>query len=663
MEGKKVYALEVQGDFLNKQTYARPAQALAELIWNSLDADATVVDVTEDSFQALGSRIIVSDNGTGFSHADAPGLFRHLGGSWKHRSSGMSRARQRFLHGSEGKGRLKAFALGRVVDWEVCHQQDGKYTDFTISMIADLLQEVHVSAARAAKHKFAGVRCVISELYKNPGFLYSQSFLQDLSGIFAIYLKNYPDVQITIPAGKLDIGMAIASNKVVRLEKITVDGVDYPVELEIIGWKNPTDRTLFLCNEAGLPLVQSDIRLQVPGFNFSAYLKSPYISELSHSGMLELAEMTPVWARTIELAKEAVRQFYRELQSVAAQTTVASWQEQDAYPYANAPADMLEAIEREVFDIVAVKVGALMPGFDNLPGIAKKMHLRLLRQVMGDSPQALQRILSDVLDLPPKKHKELARLLKDSTLATLLGASRLVADRYKVLDTLGTLVLRDDGGMPEAYARDSAAIRRVLSANPWLFDASFELGLDTPLLMTILKKHAKARELANSLDHVLVARTIATQGEEQSLHLVVEAQRPGHVVDDAEIARVKRYIAALQADEHFSGATSCWTFWMITNMPQDNVIHDMASPTQPGRPAGLVYASLAGDVTLSVCSWGDLLAYHRKHLDVYRQSLLANVQGDQSLAFLREHHEDVLAGNDGGAVDVQSSSKPALDAV
>jgi hypothetical protein len=69
---------------------------------------------------------------------------------------------------------------------------------------------------------------------------------------------------------------------------------EFPVELEIIEWKNPTERVVYLCNEAGFPLSQSDVRLQAPGLNFSAYLKSPYISKLSREGLLGLAEMNPV---------------------------------------------------------------------------------------------------------------------------------------------------------------------------------------------------------------------------------------------------------------------------------------------------------------------------------------------------------------------------------
>ena len=83
MSDAKVYSIEVQGDFLTKQTYAKPAQALAELIWNSLDADATLVEVKQDTYGVGEQRIIVADNGTWFSHIYITDLLKHLGGSCK----------------------------------------------------------------------------------------------------------------------------------------------------------------------------------------------------------------------------------------------------------------------------------------------------------------------------------------------------------------------------------------------------------------------------------------------------------------------------------------------------------------------------------------------------------------------------------------------------
>src|SRR4026208_10984 len=81
---KHEYPVEVQTDFLERQTRAQPTQALAELIWNSLDADAAKVNVGVAESKVGGMESIsISDNGGGIPFAEAPNVFGYLGGSWK----------------------------------------------------------------------------------------------------------------------------------------------------------------------------------------------------------------------------------------------------------------------------------------------------------------------------------------------------------------------------------------------------------------------------------------------------------------------------------------------------------------------------------------------------------------------------------------------------
>ena len=62
MSSQKIYQLEVKDDFVNKETHASPIAAISELVWNSLDADATLVQIKEESHEIGEKRIIISDN-------------------------------------------------------------------------------------------------------------------------------------------------------------------------------------------------------------------------------------------------------------------------------------------------------------------------------------------------------------------------------------------------------------------------------------------------------------------------------------------------------------------------------------------------------------------------------------------------------------------------
>jgi histidine kinase/DNA gyrase B/HSP90-like ATPase len=147
------YAVEVQPDFLERQAKAQPIAAVAELIWNGLDADATAITVNLESDQLGGMRrITVTDNGHGIPFADAPPLFRNLGGSWK-KHGGRTKLRQRQLHGQEGRGRFKAFALGSAADWKATYERDGKLFRYEITILEQDIRRVSIGDESPAKAK------------------------------------------------------------------------------------------------------------------------------------------------------------------------------------------------------------------------------------------------------------------------------------------------------------------------------------------------------------------------------------------------------------------------------------------------------------------------------------------------------------------------------
>jgi hypothetical protein len=103
-------SVQVQSDHLERISKVRkPIIAVAELIWNGLDADATEVRVEFDH-NALGAleRIRVIDNGSGLRRNEAEPAFANLGGSRK-RTQNRSKDKRRLLHGKAGKGRFRAF--------------------------------------------------------------------------------------------------------------------------------------------------------------------------------------------------------------------------------------------------------------------------------------------------------------------------------------------------------------------------------------------------------------------------------------------------------------------------------------------------------------------------------------------------------------------------
>lgn len=487
MPPSKKYPVEVQSDFLEKITRAHPIPALAELIWNSFDADATQadVDVEENDLGSL-SQVVVRDNGTGIEFEDAPELFKRLGGSWK-RAGATTKEEGRFLHGQDGRGRFKVFALGSLAQWNVIYSKDGALWKYSAVMNYANINEVAISEEQSASdEEHRGVTLTISNLHKDFRVLTSETGVQQLTEIFALYLADYKHVYIRLNGRRIDPAQAMASQASINLSDILVDGKSYPTRLDIIEWKSATNRALYLCGDKGMPLSQVERRFHIGPFQFSAYIKSSYVSKLQKENMLELAEMTPVMEKVADEAQLAIKDYFRKRAAQEARGVVAEWKETQIYPYEGEATTRVEEVERQVFDIVAVTAAQFMPDFSTAPPKNRALHLRLLRQAIEKSPEELQLILEEVLRLPKRKQEELADLLKDVKLSAIISAAKVVTDRLHFLTGLETILF---DSVSKKRLKERSQLHRIIAKNCWLFGEEYNLAVDDQSLTEVLRKH------------------------------------------------------------------------------------------------------------------------------------------------------------------------------
>jgi hypothetical protein len=470
------YPVEVQSDFLEKITRAKPVLALAELVWNSLDADASRVSVSLE-YNELGSlaAIVVSDDGNGIRRADAPEYFRRLGGSWK--KPGATTSGGRFLHGQEGRGRFKAFALGRVAEWAVVYERDAKLWAYVIKMTSNDMRHVSISEERPAPERAQrGVTLTVAEPLKDYRIFTAEAGLQELTEVFALYLADYPDVVVAVDGRKVDPAAAIVGRKAVNLADIEIEGQGHWARLDIVEWRTAANRALYLCNEKRFPLVQVDRRFHIGTFQFSAYLQSPYITAAQRDGTVELAEMQAPVVAVIDEAQRVIKDYFRSRAAQEARTVVDEWKEEQVYPFAGDPANQVEQVERQVFDIVAVNVARHLPDFGATQPKSKAFQLRMLRQAIEKSPDELQLILGEVLKLPKRQQEELAQLLRDVSLSSIISAARVVADRLRFLTGLDAVLFDPE---PKQRLKERSQLHRIIAQNCWLFGEGRDRSLLT----------------------------------------------------------------------------------------------------------------------------------------------------------------------------------------
>lgn len=141
--------VEAQADHLESLARGKPVNALAELIWNALDADADRVRIAVTDGELGNPTLIeVSDNGMGITLDEAERAFGNLGGSWK-RDRPITLKSNKKMHGRNGKGRFKAFALGNKVVWDTAFLDSGDtLVHYSIEGQADRLQDFEIGDHR-----------------------------------------------------------------------------------------------------------------------------------------------------------------------------------------------------------------------------------------------------------------------------------------------------------------------------------------------------------------------------------------------------------------------------------------------------------------------------------------------------------------------------------
>lgn len=641
------YPVEVQSDYLEKITRARPIPALAELIWNAFDADATIVDVSFE-YNDLGSldAIVVKDNGAGIARKDAPGVFRFLGGSWK--KSISQTVSGRFLHGQEGRGRFNAFALGNVAEWVVVYHRDGKCWSYTIRMTALDIRHVNVSDEVLINDDAkSGVTLTIREPTKEFRTFTSDEGRQELTEIFALYLADYEEnTKILLDGRSINAASAISGRKNFNLDDIEIDGKEHWVRLHIVEWKATGNRTLYLCNQQRFPLVQVDRRFQIGNFTFSGYLYSPYFDLAQKEGTVDIAEMQTAVVDAITQAQKTIKDHFRTRAAEQARTVVEQWKIEDVYPFAGDPVTAVEKIERQVFDIVAVNVARHLPDFSTTQSKNKAFQLRMLRQTIERSPEELQIILDEVLRLPKRQQEELAQLLRDTTLSSIIGAAKVVSDRLKFLNGLEAVLFSPE---PKKRLKERSQLHRIIAQNCWLFGEEFGLSVDDQSLTQVLVEHKKMLDPTIMIDEpvkhisqtrgivdLMLSRATKQHRTNRLSHLIVELKAPKVPIGSDEVTQIQGYAFSVMADPRFSKVGVTWTFWVISDELKPYTEHLVKDDT------GLILEK--PNVNIFAKTWAQVLDENRARLKFFQDHLDVQVDRDASLKYLQQRYADYLEG-------------------
>ena len=279
-------AVRVNHDHLRGLTRCHPSVGIAELIWNSLDADANKVSVwLRDGPMEAIEVVEVNDDGTGIDVLRVDDAFQKLGGSWK--ATTKVSGQGRILHGRTGKGRFRAASIGRHLHWNTVNRRiDGTIHAFRISVCTDDLTDVEIQPGDAAQSDGAsGTRVSISEICSPLSKAFDVEILKErLTEEFGPYLLQYPSVAIGVQGELLDPESLLRDEKNIALPP----SIPGEVRVRLVEWKKASERRIFLCAADGTTLAQVPMRSHLLDGYVTAYASSEYFRT---SGVQDLAEV------------------------------------------------------------------------------------------------------------------------------------------------------------------------------------------------------------------------------------------------------------------------------------------------------------------------------------------------------------------------------------
>jgi hypothetical protein len=635
-----------------------PEVAVAELVWNAIDADATEVRITTNRtiIDAPPDRLHVADNGTGIPAEKVRELLDTHRESWK-RDARLSPERRRPMHGRNGRGRFRVYAIANEATWRsVAADGSGELHEVEFTGSASSLTKFKVRAGGTpiSKNHDTGTDVSLRLLdNQKAARLGDTGFDRRLEVVLAPTLLAIQDVVVTFDRVKLDPSDVVDLTNDIQLDAPDEPGEDSEVEapppvLRIIEWNHSDGKPqLFLCDANGAAVAESPATLpKSPGITWTAYLLwDGFILPDVNEGDLLMDEMRfPV----LKDALHELTQYLSQRADEAIDELVGKWRADDTYPYKEPPQTIIEEVEQRTFREL---IGATRRVIPEAKG-QRKMMLGLMQATLSESPSRLPEVMRHVRGLTNEQISEFADLLEQIDLPSIIRASQVVTDRVGFLTALEQLLFD-----PESRTQflEKQQLHPLLEAHPWLFGAEWSIAASEVTLTNAYVRHLaelrsdeeRPASVPKDARRIDLLFTAGVRDDRRHRRLVVELKRANTVLSREHRNQLQDYAKALTADNQFSGTAVDWDFWLIGTDIHDRLADEV---NQKDRPHGLTleYDAPTGRCRLWIIKWSELIDARRAELEFFQRQYQYHPTAQAAVERLRELHPDHVPNVGGG---------------
>jgi len=641
--------VQVEKDHLEKLTKASGQSAIMELIWNSLDADAKNIKIFYKETPLGIAEIKVDDDGHGIKFDDAEKVFGSLGGSLK-KTKRLS-PEKRKLHGEEGQGRYKAFALGSLIKFESIFQDNGNAKYFDVQMDLNHLQHSIINDLKTAKkvdEKTTGVFITINNInQEKASVLASEKFKKSIEEKLAVYYLTYPNFNVWVNNSKLNFEGCI-KNKYEEPFKVETDaGKKIDFKAKVLEWNIDNEKKIFYCGKEGVSYHEAPLGIKTT-LPISIYIQSDYIENL-HRQNAFMGEMDVVLMAATEAAKDIARKYLRQRLQSYAKDYISDLKRDKLYPYTTPAESEVEVAKRQVFDIVALQINDYVPKFGSQDNANKKLTLALVKEALESDTENFEKIFTEVINLPKDKREELKDILEKTSLVTVIDTMKEVTERLRMIYELRLLLFDED---ISKVVKERKHLHKIVKNETWLLGDDYTYGADDITLKNVLKeylqhigredfqeiKESQSNEELQDIPDICLWKQYSLGESGRFKNLIIELKRPSKTIGTTELEQIKKYARAVAKDDRFPKDKTKWIFVLLSTKLNDDA---MSECNQVDRDFGHIDTKENYDVYVK--RWGDLLNEAEARHQYLKTKLNYTVtENEEGIKLLKQKYSEYL---------------------
>ncbi len=645
----KIIDIGVERDHIDSLTKASGLTAISELIWNSLDADATEINIEYKPTTLGGYEYIkIQDNGHGLSYDKAQEVFSRLGGSEKKVVTQSPKGRH--LHGKEGKGRYKSLALGDLVKFNSTYRVNGSLYSFSATIDRNRLSSTEISDLKklADNERNVGFSVEISNVNeKNAGEAVRIENRRELEERFASYWISYPEFQIFFNGNVLEFESLIKHSEETEI-KVEKEDLSYTFTIKLIEWNFDNNRKTYLCNSKGIPFKETNLGLR-SSFPISLFLQSTYIEELHRENLLDINELDRIIVEVHNDAKKFARAYVRRRMHENSKEFISELKQKGIYPYSEPAENVVDEIKQQVFDILALQINEHLPSFHEQDDRSKKLTLSLISESLENDSRNLRKILNEVVELPEEKRDELVELLENTTLSSMIDTMTEIKNRLSFLIGLEQIIYDSDLNKNFLERRH---LHKIIVQETWIFGDEYTYGVDDVSLKNVLKAYLRDclkrddfEEVVNSEDNKELGKipdvclwqqySLGKAGFE---NLVIELKKPSLDAGFDEKTQIESYATRVADDDRFPKDKTRWKFILITKGIRNEISSLLK---QKNRKYG--HISEGENFDVYILTWGDIITDAKTRLNYIKEKLNLNLLDNESgLSYIRNKYKEYI---------------------